>query len=113
MLRASSSLGELARTLCVDAGFEPTIAFESDDLSTLRGFVAAGLGIAIVPLVGVSATDGLPSPLCYVPLTERRATQEIGLSWSVRRKLLPSAELFKIHLASLAASDGLPAPAQV
>jgi len=34
---------------CADAGFEPNIAFESDDHNVLIGLVAAGVGIALLP----------------------------------------------------------------
>jgi LysR family transcriptional activator of glutamate synthase operon len=41
-LRPMSALRELADELCDRAGFRPVIVFEGDDLSTVRGFVAAG-----------------------------------------------------------------------
>jgi DNA-binding transcriptional LysR family regulator len=34
---------------CHAAGFEPTIAFENDDYHAILGFVAAGVGIALIP----------------------------------------------------------------
>jgi DNA-binding transcriptional LysR family regulator len=39
----------LIRELCRDAGFEPRIAFESDDPLATRGIVAAGLAVTLVP----------------------------------------------------------------
>ena len=39
----------LIRELCRDAGFEPRIAFESDDPLATRGMVAAGLAVSLVP----------------------------------------------------------------
>jgi DNA-binding transcriptional LysR family regulator len=39
----------LIRELCREAGFEPEIAFESDDPLATRGIVAAGLAVSIVP----------------------------------------------------------------
>ena len=39
----------LIRELCRDAGFEPRIAFESDDPLATRGIVAAGLAVSLVP----------------------------------------------------------------
>lgn len=35
--------------LCTAAGFDPNIAFETDDYVALQGLVAAGLGVALVP----------------------------------------------------------------
>jgi DNA-binding transcriptional LysR family regulator len=34
---------------CLDAGFAPDVAFESDDYVTVLGLVAAGVGVALVP----------------------------------------------------------------
>jgi DNA-binding transcriptional LysR family regulator len=34
---------------CERAGFEPTIAFDSDDYPAIQGFVAAGIGVALIP----------------------------------------------------------------
>ncbi|MEJ7893190.1 MAG: LysR family transcriptional regulator [Solirubrobacteraceae bacterium] len=34
---------------CERAGFEPKIAFRSDDYAAIQGFVAAGLGVALIP----------------------------------------------------------------
>jgi molybdate transport repressor ModE-like protein len=38
---------------CADAGFEPNIAFESDDHNVLVGLVAAGVGVALLPQLAV------------------------------------------------------------
>jgi DNA-binding transcriptional LysR family regulator len=34
---------------CHAAGFEPNVAFESDDYQTVQGLVAAGVGVALIP----------------------------------------------------------------
>ncbi|MGI8921380.1 MAG: LysR substrate-binding domain-containing protein [Solirubrobacteraceae bacterium] len=34
---------------CHAAGFEPRIAFESDDYLAIQGFIAAGVGVALIP----------------------------------------------------------------
>lgn len=107
MLRRSSSLGELTRRLCAEAGFEPVIGFESEDLSTLRGFVASGLGVAILPAYGGGALDGVTLPIRYLPIVGGSAVQEIALSWSTSHQLLPSAGLFQSHVAALARSGEL------
>lgn len=40
---------------CRAAGFEPRIAFESDDYSVLQGFVAGGLGVTLLPDMALHA----------------------------------------------------------
>jgi DNA-binding transcriptional LysR family regulator len=44
-----SSCGEAVVKTCVDAGFEPRIAVESDEYQVLQGYVAAGLGVTLLP----------------------------------------------------------------
>jgi LysR family transcriptional regulator, transcription activator of glutamate synthase operon len=73
---------------------------ECDDLPTIRGFVAAGLGVAIVPATRETAAGRLH----YLELTDRGAAREIGMAWPAERKLLPAAELFRAHVADRAAS---------
>jgi DNA-binding transcriptional LysR family regulator len=44
-----SSCGELVQRACRDAGFDPRVGFESNDYHVLQGFVAAGLGVTLLP----------------------------------------------------------------
>jgi molybdate transport repressor ModE-like protein len=44
-----SSCGMILQYSCRDAGFEPRIGFESDDYHVLQGFIAAGLGVTLLP----------------------------------------------------------------
>ena len=39
---------------CLHAGFEPTVAFESDDFDTVQGLVAAGVGVALIPRLALN-----------------------------------------------------------
>jgi DNA-binding transcriptional LysR family regulator len=39
---------------CHAAGFEPNVAFESDDYQTVQGLVAAGVGVALIPELALS-----------------------------------------------------------
>jgi DNA-binding transcriptional LysR family regulator len=36
------------------AGFEPNVAFESDDYQTVQGLLAAGVGVALIPELALS-----------------------------------------------------------
>lgn len=40
---------QIVRNACVDAGFDPDVSLTSDDHLAVQAFVAAGLGIAVVP----------------------------------------------------------------
>jgi DNA-binding transcriptional LysR family regulator len=43
---------------CHEAGFEPRIAFQNDDYGAILGFVAAGVGVALVPDMVTRAVRG-------------------------------------------------------
>src|SRR4051794_18159010 len=40
---------------CHAAGFEPNVAFESDDYLTVQGLVAAGVGVALIPQLALTS----------------------------------------------------------
>ena len=40
--------------LCLTAGFEPKVSFESDDYETVQGLVAAGVGVALIPRLALT-----------------------------------------------------------
>jgi DNA-binding transcriptional LysR family regulator len=39
---------------CATAGFEPRIAFETDDYTAVQGFVAAGVGVSLIAELGLT-----------------------------------------------------------
>lgn len=112
MLRPTSLLRQLCENLCEEAGFRPTLGFEGDDLPTLRGFVAAGLGVAIVPALREGSPDAVTGPLHYVEIADPLASRGIGLTWSTERRLLPAAELFREHTIGRATARLFPAVAK-
>ncbi|MEZ5095277.1 MAG: LysR substrate-binding domain-containing protein [Nocardioides sp.] len=97
-LRPTWELRHHSDALCRAAGFTAKVAFESDDLSTVTGLVAAGLGVAIVPAAPEHPEAALPGTAVPVPLTDPGATRDIGLAWSRERRLLPSARLFRAQV---------------
>lgn len=83
-----------------DAGVALEISFESQDLATIEGLVAAGLGVAIVPeaIVGLSGTHGIQI------LGSPGARRTIGLTWRTDRQLTPAAE--RLRAAIVARVEG-------
>jgi LysR family transcriptional regulator, transcription activator of glutamate synthase operon len=108
-LRPASALRQLADDLCVRAGFRPAVVFEGDDLSTVRGFVAAGLGVAIVPAPRAGSPESATGPVLYSEILDTGAVREICLRWSAERRLLPAAELFRQHVIRRATAGRVPA----
>lgn len=88
--------------LCRSAGFTPRVAFEVNDLPVVHGFVAGGLGVALVPEPPTPHGLSAPGPERLVPLTDAGAIREVGMGWSAERRLLPSAELFRAHVIASA-----------
>jgi DNA-binding transcriptional LysR family regulator len=76
--------------LCAAAGFVPDLAFEGEEADTLRGLVAAGLGVAVLP----AAERALTGDVVEVPLSPG-ATRQIGLVWAAGRALPPAASVFR------------------
>ena len=68
----------------------PVVSFESQDLATIEGLVAAGLGVAIVPepFAGQSGTIG-------IRITGDSAHRTIGLIWRTDRTLPAPAARFR------------------
>ncbi len=47
--------GMILERACQAAGFEPRLAFQSDDYSAIQGFVAAGVGVCMIPDLALAA----------------------------------------------------------
>lgn len=102
-MRQTSQLRALTDSLLSRRGVEPEVGLVADDLPTLYGYVAAGLGLALAPGRNVPGVR-------LQSLAEDDAFREIGLSWAAGRRMLPSAALFRDHILALAKSRQLPHP---
>jgi len=91
---------------CHAAGFEPAVSFQSDDYQTVQGLVAAGVGVALIPELALSAvrddivvrslapqpplrrlTAALPNETRLVPAASAmlRILEEAAREYEVRR----------------------------
>lgn len=72
---------EAAAQACRAAGFEPRYAVQADEYPTTQGFVAAGLGVALIPALGLGTlNDGVVvkrlqghEPIRHIYAAARRA----------------------------------------
>ncbi|MEU4889088.1 MULTISPECIES: LysR family transcriptional regulator [Streptomyces] len=81
--------------LCAEAGFKPRVAFEGEEAETLRGLVAAGLGVALLP------PPAVPRPgVAELTVTAPRAVREIGVAWLDGHPDTPPVAAFKRFLLS-------------
>lgn len=89
-LKPGFGLRRIIDRLLTEAGCTPRISFEGEEADTLRGMVAAGLGVAVLPI-----SEPLPNPgTAEIPLRPS-AYREIGLAWSTTRPLLPAVRAFR------------------
>ena len=81
--------------LCREAGFRPRVAFEGEETETLRGLVAAGLGVALLP------PPAVPRPgVVELAVTAPRAVREIGVAWLDGHQHTPPVAAFRDFLLS-------------
>jgi LysR family transcriptional activator of glutamate synthase operon len=93
----------LVTGLLAEAGVAMRVSFESADLATIEGLVAAGLGVAIVPeqFAGQSGTIGLS-------LTTPQARRTVGLTWRTDHALAtPAARLLSFIETNSSAGEGI------
>ncbi|MCH0569147.1 LysR family transcriptional regulator [Streptomyces sp. MUM 136J] len=64
--RSGTSAASMLRRLCAAAGFDPLVAYHSNNYAVLQGLVAAGLGVAVVPALGYTPGPGVScTPLAH------------------------------------------------
>jgi DNA-binding transcriptional LysR family regulator len=91
-LGENNHLRLLVEGLCRGVGFEPRVVFEASGVSTIRGLVAVGMGVSVVPPA--------PAPiagLVEVPLSDDGAYREIALAWRASSPLPPAVQDFRTH----------------
>ena len=51
----SCSCADMVRKACIRVGFDPHVTFETDDYLAIQGLVAAGVGVALIPTLALTA----------------------------------------------------------
>jgi LysR family transcriptional regulator, transcription activator of glutamate synthase operon len=95
--KVSSGLRQITDELAQAAGFTPTVAFEGEEVNTLRGLVAAGLGVAVLP----AAQPAPPPGVVEIPLRPK-AARSIGIIWASDRPMAPAVLAFRNFVSSRA-----------
>ncbi|MFG2757608.1 LysR family transcriptional regulator [Streptomyces wuyuanensis] len=94
-LEPGYGLRRITDALCAEAGFSPRVAFEGEEAETLRGLVAAGLGVALLP------PPAVPRPgVVELTVTAPRAIREVGVAWLDGHVDTPPVAAFKRFLLS-------------
>ncbi|MFC0846550.1 MULTISPECIES: LysR family transcriptional regulator [Streptomyces] len=94
-LEPGYGLRRITDDLCAQAGFTPRVAFEGEEAETLRGLVAAGLGVALLPPPAFARPG-----VVELTVTAPRAAREIGVAWLDGHPDTPPVAAFKAFLLS-------------
>jgi DNA-binding transcriptional LysR family regulator len=95
-LGEQSGLRQLTAELWAEDDLDPEIVFEATEIPTMEGLVAAGFGIAVVPV----QSDGGDGKTVHIALSNAGAKREVGLVWDRDRVLSPAADRFAHFLAA-------------
>ncbi|MCX5364120.1 LysR family transcriptional regulator [Streptomyces sp. NBC_00124] len=88
-------------TACETAGFRPRFVVESEDYVTAQGFVAAGLGVSLIPRLGlgVGVRPG-------VVVRELRSPQPARSIYAAVRETAPPQPALRAFIAAMRAAAG-------
>lgn len=96
LLKKGYALRMTVDELFEKANIQPNIMFEGEEATTAAGFVAAGLGISILPdLKGLDQ-----SKITKIRVSWPECQRVIGIAWIKGRFLSPVAETFKQYVIS-------------
>jgi DNA-binding transcriptional LysR family regulator len=98
-LGEQAGLRQLTNQLLAEDNVDPDIVFEATEIPTVEGLVAAGFGVAVVPV----PRDGGKPKTVHVPLSNPGAKREVGLAWDRDRLLPPPAKRFADFVSNDAA----------
>jgi DNA-binding transcriptional LysR family regulator len=95
-LGGQAGLRQLTDDLWAEEGMDPDIVFEAIEIPTIEGLVAAGFGVAVVPV----PRDRADTRVVHVPLTNVGAKREVGVVWDSDRSMGPPAQRFVSFLTA-------------
>lgn len=71
--------------------FLPQVKYSAEDLATVAGFVAAGLGVSLLPKSRGLMLEGMR----WIKISTPGCVCEVGIEWKEKRYLSPAARLFR------------------
>lgn len=102
------SLRPIVWHACLEAGFTPRIAFEGEETDTIRGLVAAGMGVSVLPEMALFQTN--PLQPARVRIKSPTVTRTIGLIHRSDEKLPLVAQSFRTFLLDYFGLDNSKTP---
>lgn len=100
--REGSMLRHLLFSAATEAGFEPRVAFESNEAARIRSLVARGLGVSLLPRTDL---EGAGVPVAVASVRDPSLSRDVTLVWRAERRHGPAAAAF-LELAQRADETG-------
>nr|WP_106780662.1 LysR family transcriptional regulator [Lysinibacillus timonensis] len=91
-------LNKVAVDACKAAGFVPNVTSEGEDMDALKGLVAAGIGITLLP--DSSLNDSTPRFTIRVPIESPNISRTVGIIYPTNRDMAPSEQVFLNFISS-------------
>ncbi|WP_017186845.1 LysR family transcriptional regulator [Alkalibacillus haloalkaliphilus] len=92
LFRQGYIMRDLVTKACQQVGFEPRAAFEGEDVDTIKGLVAAGLGISLLPEITLNERPTRDTRIINV--VEPNMTRTVGMVRPKYREIAPSEQIF-------------------
>ncbi len=85
-------LHKVVMDACRSLGFAPNITSEGEDMDALKGLVAAGIGVTLLP--ESSLYDSTPRLTVKIPIAMPVIRRTVGVIYPTTRDLAPSEQIF-------------------
>ncbi len=85
-------LRKIAVDACHEAGFEPNITSEGEDMDALKGLVSAGIGVSLLP--ESTFYDSVPRFSVKIPIESPKVTRTVGVIIPKHREIAPAEKKF-------------------
>lgn len=85
-------LEKMVTDACQNEGFEPSITGEGEDMDAIKGMVAAGIGITVLPESSITGHES--SFLKCIPIQKPLLERSVGMITPQNRDLTPSEKVF-------------------
>lgn len=85
-------LNKVVVDACKSVGYTPLVSSEGEDMDALKGLVAAGMGVTLLP--ESAFYDSTPRRTVRLPLSEPSFTRNVGVVFPHNRELAPSEKIF-------------------
>jgi LysR family transcriptional activator of glutamate synthase operon len=93
LFREGHSLRSIVWDSCLNSGFTPNISFEGEETDTIRGLVAAGMGVSLLPETALATSGTLET--AKVNVRQPNITRTIGLIHLKNRQIPRVSQYFQ------------------